>query len=184
MTQTFQKWKRGEGEKSTEKFGEEKEEKTEKNKNRKKSSRFFFITDFFLGFLIFFFLTKNLEGLEKNHQNFFLNFSSNPKIIMYRKKRWFFSVQIIFLIFWFYKNKRKQKIKGGVFFLQLIRVCNNEKGKRDVFNDFFFHSLFFHTVQIIYRCYSFFFWLYSHNWFFDSAFAWSSFIQKGSSRSL
>ena len=115
MTQTFQKWKRGEGEKSTEKFGEEKEEQNREKQKQKKSSRFFYHR-FFFGFFDFFFLTKNLEGLEKNHQNFFLNFSSNPKIIMYRKKRWFFSVQIIFLIFWFYKNKRKQKIKGGFFF--------------------------------------------------------------------
>ena len=50
MTQTFQKWKRGE---KYRKNVEGKKEKQKKQKQEKKFS-FFFITDFFLGFLIFF----------------------------------------------------------------------------------------------------------------------------------
>jgi len=182
MTQTFQKWKRGEGEKSTEKFGEEKEEKNREKQKQKKSSRFFYHR-FFLGFLIFFSWLKIWRDLKKIIKIFFLIFPQIRRLSCIEKKDDFFRFKLFFWFFDFIKIKENKKLREG-FFLQLIRVCNNEKGKRDVFNDFFFHSLFFHTVQIIYRCYSFFFWLYSHNWFFDSAFAWSSFIQKGSSRSL
>ena len=79
---------RGGGKKYRKIWGGKRRKKQRKTKTEKKVL-VFFITDFF-GFFDFFFLTKNLEGLEKNHQNFFLNFSSNPKIIMYRKKKMIF----------------------------------------------------------------------------------------------
>jgi len=86
---------RGGGKKYRKIWGGKRRKKQRKTKTEKKVLVFFYHR-FFFGFFDFFFLTKNLEGLEKNHQNFFLNFSSNPKIIMYRKKDDFFRFKLFF----------------------------------------------------------------------------------------